>query len=282
MNNFRTWLLLGALTMLLVLIGGVIGGRSGMMLFFVFALIINMVSYYYSDKIAITMTRSKPVSESEAPELYQSIRSLSSNAGIPMPRIYLTPSNQPNAFATGRNPNNAVVAVTQGLLNIMNRPELDGVLAHEIAHVKNRDILIGSIAASIAGAIMMLANMARYSMLFFGGRDDRNNAGGAVALIVVSILAPIAALIVQMAISRSREYQADASGAQIAGNPMGLANALIKLDQGVKRIPMEVSPATAHMFIMNPLSGRSLLNLFSTHPSVESRVKKLHELAGTA
>lgn len=252
-----------------------------MMAFFIFALVMNMVSYYYSDKIAVKMTRSKPLGESEAPDLYRSVRNLSSNAGIPMPRVYLTPSNQPNAFATGRNPKNAVVAVTQGLLDLMNRSELEGVLAHEIAHIKNRDILIGSIAAAMAGAIMMVASMARYSMMF-GGRGSRNNANGAIALIMIAVLAPIAALIVQMAISRSREYQADKSGAEIAGNPMGLANALTKLDQSIKRIPMEVSPATAHMFIMNPLSGRSLMNLFSTHPSVESRVNKLNELAAIA
>lgn len=282
MNNFRTWLLMAILTMLLVSIGGLIGGGSGMALFFIFALVMNMVSYFYSDKIAVAMTRSKPVSESESPELYQSLRHLSLRAGIPMPRVYLTPSNQPNAFATGRNPKNAVVAVTQGLLDIMNRSELNGVLAHELAHIKNRDILIGSIAASIAGAVMMLANIARYSMLFYGGRNDRNNGGSAVALIAVSILAPIAALIVQMAISRSREYQADARGSNIAGNPIGLANALIKLDEASKRVPMQVSPASAHMFIINPFSGRSLMSLFSTHPSVESRIKRLHELADIA
>lgn len=281
MNNFRTWLLMGALTAMLVLIGGMVGGRGGMILFFGIALIMNFVSYYYSDKIAVRMTKSKELSRDEAPELFDMVSSLSTRAGIPMPRVFLTPSSQPNAFATGRNYQKAVVAVTQGLMDLMNRSELEGVIAHELAHIKNRDILIGSIAASIAGAVMIIADMARFSAMFFGGRDNEDN-GGIIGILAISIMAPIAAMIVQMAISRSREYQADRSGAEIAGNPMGLANALLKLEGASKRAPMDISPAAAHMFIVNPLSGRALAGLFSTHPAVDSRVQKLYELVGLA
>lgn len=281
MNNFRTWLLMGALTVLLVSIGGMVGGRGGMIVFLGFALVMNFVSYYHSDKIAIRMTKSKELTPGEAPDLHQMVRGLSQRAGIPMPRIFLTPSNQPNAFATGRNYDKAVVAVTQGLMDIMDRSELEGVIAHELAHIKNRDILIGSIAASIAGAVMIIADVARFSAMFFGGRDNDNN-GGVIGIIAISVIAPMAALVVQMAISRSREYQADRSGAEIAGNPNGLANALLKLEQSSKRVPMEVSPAAAHMFIINPLSGRALASLFSTHPSVDSRVQRLYELGGVA
>lgn len=282
MNNFRTWVLMAGLTMILVFLGGLVGGRSGMIIFFGLALLMNFVSFYQSDKIAVAMTRSKQLDEGQAPELIEIVNSLSKRAGIPMPRIFLTPSNQPNAFAAGRNPERAVVAVTQGLVNLMNRSELEGVIAHELAHIKNRDILIGSVAASIAGAVMMIASMARFSAMFFGGRDSEDNAGGMIGLLAVAIVAPIAAMVVQMAISRSREYEADKVGADISGSPIGLANALLKLDQTSKRVPMEVSPATAHMFIINPLSGRSFAGLFSTHPSVDSRVKKLNELAGLA
>lgn len=281
MNNFRTWLLMGALTILLVSIGGMVGGRGGMIVFLGLALVMNFVSYYHSDKIAIKMTKSKELTPAEAPDLFQMVRGLSQRAEIPMPRIFLTPSNQPNAFATGRNYDKAVVAVTQGLMDIMDRSELEGVIAHELAHIKNRDILIGSIAASIAGAVMIIADVARFSAMFFGGRDNDNN-GGVIGIIAMSVIAPMAALVVQMAISRSREYQADRSGAEIAGNPNGLANALLKLEQSSKRVPMEVSPAAAHMFIINPLSGRSLASLFSTHPSVDSRVQRLYELSGIA
>lgn len=279
MNNFKTWMLMSALMVILVFLGQLIGGSQGMIIFFAFGLIMNFVSYFYSDKIAVAMTRSKKAEESQVPELFTVIRNLSQRADIPMPKVYITPSSQPNAFATGRGPGKAVVAVTDGLLRLVNRTELEGVIAHELAHVKNRDILIGSIAAAIAGAVMMIANMARFSALFFG-RDDEDSAGGLIGILAISIIAPIAAMIVQMAISRSREYQADISGADIAGNPLGLADALLKLNSAAKQVPMNVSPASAHMFIVNPLAGRSFINLFSTHPSIENRVERLRSMAG--
>ncbi|MBW2109181.1 MAG: zinc metalloprotease HtpX [Deltaproteobacteria bacterium] len=275
-NSIRTAVLLAALTVLIMLVGRVLGGRQGMMIAFFFATIMNLGSYWFSDKIVLAMYRAKPVSEAQAPQLYRIVRQLALQAGLPMPRITLIPSDSPNAFATGRNPQHAVVAVTEGILRLLDENELRGVLAHELAHIKHRDILIGSVAATLAGAIMMLANMARWAALFggFGSRDD-DEGGGMIGLIAMSILAPLAAMLIQMAISRSREYAADASGASYAGSPMGLARALEKIAAASRRVPMKAEPATAHMFIMNPLSGRSLMSLFSTHPPVEKRIQRL-------
>jgi heat shock protein HtpX len=239
----------------------------------------NFFSYWFSDKIVLRMYKAQEVTPSESPELHQIVAELAQRANLPMPRIYIIPEDSPNAFATGRNPEHAVVAVTEGLLKLMNRDELEGVLSHELAHVKNRDILIGSIAATMAGAIMILANMARWTAFMGGGSSSDNQGGGrglgAIGMIVMSILAPLAAMLIQMAISRSREYQADASGAEFAGHPNGLAKALKKLGTYSKKLPMDASPQTAHMFIVNPLSGRSLMSLFSTHPPLEERIERL-------
>lgn len=281
MNNLKAWLLMGFLSVLLVLFGNAVGGSSGAMLFFIIALFMNLIGYYYSDKIAIKMTRSYPVSESEAPELYGIVRSLSQQANIPMPRIYITPSEQPNAFATGRGPAHAAVAVTEGIMRLLSRSELEGVLAHELAHVKNRDVLIGTIAASLAGAITMIANMMQWSLMFGGLSGDDDEGGGLIGMagsLLMIILAPIAAMLIQMAISRSREFEADADGARIAGRAEGLAGALLKLERGAKQIPMQVNPAASHLFIVNPLSGQSVARLFSTHPPIEERVRRLEEL----
>jgi len=281
-NTLKAWLLMSVLTVLLVLIGSAIGGRSGAMLFFIIALAMNFFSFFFSDSIAIKMTGSYPISENEAPELYAIIRRLSERARMPMPKVFITPSEQPNAFATGRGPSHAAVAVTEGLLHLLSRSELEGVLAHEMAHIKNRDVLIGTIAASLAGAITMIANMLQWGLIFGGLRGDDEEEGGGIAGLVGSlvmiIVAPIAAMLVQMAISRSREYEADATGARIAGLPDGLANALLKLERGVRQIPMQVNPATSHLFIINPLSGETVARLFSTHPPIEERVKRLKEM----
>jgi heat shock protein HtpX len=274
-NQLRTTFLLAVLTVLIVLIGQKLGGRQGMAIALIFAAGMNLVSYWFSDKIVLRMYRAKEVTAHQAPDLYNMVATLARNAGLPMPRVYVIPQETPNAFATGRNPDHAVVAVTEGLLRLMSRDELMGVLAHEMAHVKNRDILIGSIAATLAGAIMMLANMARWSALFGGPRNDEEGGSSGLGLIVLSILAPFAAMLIQMAISRSREYLADATGAQFAGKPEGLASALEKLGAYNHRLPMQSHPSTAHMFIVNPLSGRSLMSLFSTHPPIEERVARL-------
>ena len=276
MNNMiRTTLLLGALTGLLLFFGQVFGGRSGMIIAFAFAVIINFGSYWFSDRIVLAMYRAKPVTESDDPELYSIVRNLATRAGLPMPRVYRIPQAPPNAFATGRNPQNAVVAVTDGIRQLLTAEELAGVIGHELAHIGHRDILISSIAATLAGAIMMLANMARWALIFGAGRDEDSNPLGAF---LMAILAPIAAVIIQMAVSRSREYQADATGAQIAGNPDSLASALEKLSYASRRVPMATSPATSHMFIVKPFSGRSLFELFSTHPPVEKRVERLRSM----
>jgi heat shock protein HtpX len=236
----------------------------------------NFFSYWYSDKLVVKMYRAREVTHNQAPELYEMVQQLTRQAGLPMPKLYIIPQEAPNAFATGRNPEHAVVAVTEGLLKIMDRSEVTGVLAHELAHVKNRDILIGSIAATLAGAIMMLATMARWSAIFGGGsNDDEGGGAGFIGLIVMSIIAPMAAMVIQMAISRSREYLADATGAGFAGNPEGLARALEKLGAYSKRLPMDANPSTAHMLIVNPLSGRSMMRWFSTHPPIEERVARL-------
>ena len=237
----------------------------------------NFSSYWFSDKIVLKMYKAKEVTPQQSPQLFSMVSNLSQMAGLPMPRIYIIPSQSPNAFATGRNPENSAVAVTEGLMNILNSQELEGVLAHELSHIQNRDILIGSIAATLAGVIMMLATMARFAAIFgsFGGNDDDDDGGGLFGLIVLAIIAPLAATIIQFAISRSREYLADSSGARIAGTSTGLAKALEKLHHSSKRVPAESNPATAHMFIVNPLSGRAFLNLFSTHPPIEERVNRL-------
>ena len=276
MNNFlKTTFLLGALTGLLLMFGQIFGGRGGMIVAFFFAVVINFGSYWFSDKIVLKIYKAQPVSETDDPELYSIVRNLASRAGLPMPRVYRIPQPTPNAFATGRNPENAVVAVTDGIRQLLTAEELAGVIGHELAHIGHRDILISSIAATLAGAIMMLANMAKWALIFGGDRDEDNNILGMLA---TAILAPLAAIIIQMAVSRSREYQADATGAKIAGNPQSLASALEKLTMASKRIPMHSSPATSHMFIVKPFSGKSMLNLFSTHPPVEKRVEKLREM----
>jgi len=275
-NQFKTAVLLAALTAFIIMIGGMMGGRQGMIIAFILAGGMNFFSYWYSDRLVLRMYRAQEVNASQAPELYAMVTRLSRNAGLPMPRVYVIPQDTPNAFATGRNPEHAVVAVTEGLMNLMDPGEIEGVLAHELGHIKNRDILIGTIAATMAGAIMMLASMARWAAIFGGGRGDDDEGGmGGLGLIVMSLLAPVAAMIIQMAISRSREYLADATGAAIAGRPDGLANALEKLGAYSQRRPMQANPSTAHMFIVNPLSGRSFQSLFSTHPPIEERVSRL-------
>ena len=277
-NMFKTALLLGALTVLLVLIGGAVGGEQGMLVAFILALGMNFFSYWFSDKMVLAMYRARPIEESQAPALYRIVRTLATRGGIPMPRVYLIPTDTPNAFATGRSPQHAAVAVTEGIMRILSEEELEGVLAHELSHVKNRDVLIATIAATLAGAIMILARMAQYAMIFGGRRDDEEEGGGAFGAIFMAILAPIAAMLIQMAVSRAREFQADATGARLAGKPWGLAKALEKLDTASKAMPMDASPATAHLFIVNPLSGRSLLRLFSTHPPIEERIARLRSM----
>ncbi|HPZ44192.1 MAG TPA: zinc metalloprotease HtpX [Bacillota bacterium] len=278
MNNLKVFLLMGLLSVILVLIGSAVGGQSGAILFFLISLAMNFFTYYFSDKVAISMTRSQPVSEREAPELYSIVRRLAQRAGLPMPRLYVTPSPQPNAFATGRNPANSAVAVTEGLLQLLNRTELEGVLAHELAHIKNRDVLVGTIAAAFAGAITMLANIIQWGAILGMGRDDEEGGAGALGALLLAIIAPIAAMIIQMAISRSREYGADETGARIAGNTQGLASALLKLESAAHRIPMQVNPAASHLFIVNPLSGQSVARLFSTHPPIADRVERLKKM----
>jgi heat shock protein HtpX len=277
-NTFKTIFLLGTLTGLLVVFGNYFGGTQGMMIAFLFALLMNVGAYWFSDKIVLRMYRARQVTEAEAPELVSLVRSLSQRARLPMPKVWIVPSPAPNAFATGRNPEHAAVAVTEGLLQIMNRDQLEGVLAHELGHITNRDTLISAVAATLAGVIMMLANMARWAAFFGGGRDDEDRGGGVVGLLVMAILAPIAALLIQTAISRTREFVADATAAHLTKKPLALASALERLQMAAERIPLDANPATSHLFIVNPLSGRSLLRLFSTHPSVEERVKRLRAI----
>jgi heat shock protein HtpX len=279
---FRTTLLLGALTGLILGIGQMLGGSQGLTIAFGFAVLMNFGSYWFSDKIVLAMYSARQVSEADAPMLYRIVHNLTVRAGLPMPKLYIIPSEAANAFATGRNPHHAAVAVTEGILRLMNEREITGVLAHELAHVKNRDILISSIAATLAGVIMMVANMARWAAIFGGlNRDgDRDEGGGIIGLIAMSILAPLAAMIIQMAISRTREYAADATGARMSGDPLGLASALKKLGMASERIPMDASPQTAHFFIVNPLAGRSFAQLFSTHPPLEDRIGRLEAMAG--
>src|ERR1700756_1932793 len=279
MNTLKTALLLTSLTLLLLFIGEYFGGQNGLILAFLFAGVMNFVSYFFSDKIALAMYRAQPVIREQAPRLYQVVERLTARAGLPMPKIYVIPTDSPNAFATGRNPQHASVAVTHGILNLLNDEELEGVLAHELGHVKNRDILTSSIAATIAGAITILARMGYWAALFggYGGEGrDRERGGGGIGALFMLILAPIAATLIQLAVSRSREYEADATGAHITGNPYALASALEKLDAYSKRLPLPASPSTAHLFIVAPMiSARDLAGLFSTHPPIPKRIERL-------
>jgi heat shock protein HtpX len=280
MNVLRTTVLLAALTALFLVIGGAIGGNQGLFIAFVFALLMNFASYWFSDKIVLSMYGAREVSLNEAPDLYRLVQRLAQRAGIPMPRVYIIPSDAPNAFATGRNPQHGAVAVTEGILRMLDTDELAGVLAHELGHIRNRDTLIMTVAATLAGAITMLAHMAQWGAIFgFGRRDDEDSGGGGMlGLLFMAILAPIAATLIQLAISRGREYFADSTGAAVAGSPSGLARALEKLHYASQRLPMDANPATAHLFIVNPLTGGSLVNLFSTHPPIEERIRRLRRL----
>jgi len=275
-NTFKTAFLLTALTLLLMMIGRAFGGQNGMAIALDVAVVMNFVAYFFSDKIALATYRAQPVTREQLPRVYQVVERLTQKIGLPMPKMYVIPTESPNAFATGRNPQHASVAVTHGILNLLNDEELEGVLAHELGHVNNRDILISSIAATLAGAITMLANMGKWAMIFggFGGRDERDRGGGLAALLML-IVAPIAAILIQLAVSRSREYQADASGAHYTGNPYALASALRKLDAYSRQIPMVASPSTAHLFIIQPLLGVNVGNLFSTHPPIAKRIERL-------
>jgi heat shock protein HtpX len=283
MNSaIKTTFLLGVLTGLLMLIGGMLGGRGGVELAFIIALAMNFFSYWFSDKLVLRAYGAQELDAGQAPELYSIVSELAQSANIPVPRMYLIDTDTPNAFATGRNPRHAAVAVTRGILRICSRDELKGVLGHELSHVINRDILTSSIAATLAGAVMMLGSWMRWAALFggFGGRDD-DERGGVLGLIVMAILAPFAAMLIQLAISRTREYQADSSGARLTHNPLYLANALRKLEAANERMPMEAGPATAHLFIVNPLSAQGLTRLFSTHPPIEERIRRLERMAAS-
>jgi heat shock protein HtpX len=274
-NGLKTALLLGSLSALLLGLGEVLGGASGLATAFVFAAVMNMGSYWFSDKIVLKMYRATEVGPEH--QLYKIVERLTARANLPMPKVYVIPEASPNAFATGRNPAHAAVAATEGILRVLSEPELEGVLAHELSHVRNRDILISSVAATIAAAIMMVARMAHYAALFggYGGRDDRNGGTNPIALIATMIFAPFAAMLIQMAISRSREFAADAGGAALAGNPYGLADALRKIDAISKQVPLDANPATAHMFIIKPFAGGGLMSLFSSHPPTEARIAAL-------
>jgi heat shock protein HtpX len=275
-NTFKTAFLLTALTLLLMFIGQYFGGRSGMIIALIFAAVMNFVSYFFSDKIALAMYRAQPVTREQLPRAYEIVERLTQKIGIPMPKIYVIPTESPNAFATGRNPSHASVAVTHGILGLLNDEEMEGVLAHELGHVRNRDILISSVAATVAGAITMLASMGRWAMIFGGiGGDRDERRGGGLGALLMLIVAPIAASLIQLAVSRSREYQADATGAHFTGNPYALASALQKLDTYSRRVPMQASPSTAHLFIIQPLLGISFGNLFSTHPPIAKRIERL-------
>lgn len=279
MNNLKTMVLLVLLTLILVWAGAAFGGKQGMTIALIFAFGMNFFAYWFSDKIVLRMYRAREVTEAEAPDLYRIVRMLSQKAQIPMPKVYIMEEDQPNAFATGRNPEHAAVAVTTGIMRILSHDELAGVIGHELSHITHRDILISTIAATIAGAISYLAQMAQWAAIFGGHRGDDDEGGSPIAALVMMIVGPIAALIVQMAISRSREYLADEGGARLAGNPRLLASALRKLNYASQKIPMDANPATSHMFIVNPLSGRGLLRLFSTHPPMEERIARLEEMS---
>jgi heat shock protein HtpX len=279
MNNVKTFLLLGALTLLLVWLGGLLGGQEGMILAFVIAIGMNFFSYWFSDRIVLRAYKAQPLSQAEAPQLFALVHSLAQEAGLPMPRICIVANPTPNAFATGRNPEHAVVAVTEGLLKLLDQEELKGVLAHELSHIKHRDILVGSIAATLAGAVMILANMARYGAILGGSQRDNRGAGSGVILLLLSLLAPLGAMIIQMAVSRRREYMADASGAAISHAPLALASALHKLAHYGQSMPIQASPQTAHLFTVNPLNGGGLMSLFSTHPPIQERIARLQQMA---
>ena len=279
-NTFKTAFLLTLLTLLLMFIGRAFGGQNGMFLALAFAVVMNFVSYFYSDKIALAVYRAQPVTREQLPRVYAIVERLTQKIGIPMPKIYVIPSDSPNAFATGRNPRHASVAVTQGILQLLSDEEMEGVLAHELGHVNNRDILIGSVAATIAGAVTMLASMGKWAMIFggLGGRDREGRGGGGLTALFMLIVAPIAASLIQLAVSRSREYQADASGAHYTGNPYALASALQKLDAYSRRLPLQATPSTAHLFIIQPFLGMNagmFAGLFSTHPPIARRIERL-------
>jgi len=279
-NTLKTTFFLAILAVLFVAIGSLLGGKNGATMALIMAGVMNLGAYWFSDKIVLAMYRAKEVAERDAPELHSIVRQLTVRAQLPMPRVYIMDNPTPNAFATGRNPEHAAVAVTTGILNLLSREELSGVIGHELAHIKNRDILISTIAATIAGAISYLAHMAQWGLMFGGRRDneDRNPLGSVIGIFIM-ILAPIAAMLIQMAISRSREYKADESGATVCGNPLALASALKKLQTGVRRIPMQANPSTAHMFIVSPLTGGGMLSLFSTHPPIEERIARLEAMS---
>jgi heat shock protein HtpX len=283
MNTLKVGVLLVALTALFIFVGDAIGGRGGAMIAFALALVMNLISYWFSDKIVLSMYGARPLSPVDAPELYRMVERLAERAGIPVPRLYVVPGEQPNAFATGRDPAHAAVAVTAGLLHLLDTEEVEGVLAHEIAHIKHRDTLTMTVVATIAGAVMLLADMARWAMIFGGARSDDREGGNPLVYLFVMIVAPIAAMLIQLAISRAREYEADATGAKLAGSPDGLISALRKLEQASRMIPMQASPSTAHLFIVNPLRGMggALMSLFMTHPPIEERIRRLERMRGS-
>lgn len=278
MNMIKTVFLMTLMMVLLILVGSIIGGQQGMIMAFLFSLLLNFGSYWFSDKIVLMMYRAKEVKEAEAPKLYSLVSRVASQAQLPMPRVYIIPGDTPNAFATGRNPQHAAVAVTEGIMKFLSDDELEGVIAHEFAHIKHRDILTGTIVATMVGTITFIARMAGWAMMFGGSRDNRRDSSGIVELVLL-IVAPIAAVLIQLAISRGREFAADAGAAKITSRPLSLANALQKLERGVERIPMtNVSPASAHMFIINPLRGGGVMKLFSTHPPISERIENLQKL----
>jgi heat shock protein HtpX len=279
MNTMKTFTLMALMTALLVVVGGLLGGNNGMMMAFLFAVLMNFGTYWFSDRIVLAMYKAKQIGPSENQTLFQITQELAAKGDLPMPKLYLIPSEQPNAFATGRDPEHAALAVTEGMLRTLPADELRGVIGHELAHVKHRDILVGTVAATLAGAISMIAHMAQWAFIFGGGRGSNNREGNnPIAAIALIILAPIAALLIQLAISRSREFLADEGGAKMAGNPIPLANALRKLDSASKRIPMQANTATAHMFIVSPLTGGGIAKLFSTHPPMEERIARLEAM----
>jgi len=279
LNQIKTFILMLALTLVLIWVGNLVGGRQGMIFAFVIAAGLNFISYWYSDKIVLAMYRAQPLTEEDMPQLYRNVRALTQKSGLPMPKLYLIPHSAPNAFATGRNPRHAAVAVTEGILRVLAEEELAGVIGHELAHVRNRDILIQTVAATVAGAVMILASIARWTAVFggYGSREDRR--GGAIGLVVAAIVAPLAAMIIQMAISRSREYLADRGSALVTGNPLSLARALKKLEESASLRRLPAHQSTAHMFTVNPLRGQGLAVLFSTHPPIQKRIERLERMA---
>ena len=280
MNQLKTFLLMALLTILFIWVGSLLGGREGATFALILAAAMNLGTYWFSDKIVLAMYRAREVTEAEAPGLYRIVRELATKASMPMPRVYVIESDSPNAFATGRNPQHAAVAVTTGIMRLLDEEELKGVIGHELSHIRHRDILIGTIAATIAGALSYLAMMARWSIFFGGfGGDDEEGGGNIFLMMILTTLAAFAAMLIQLAISRSREYYADEGGARLCGNPLYLARALGKLDMAARRIPLEANPATAHMFIVNPLRGGGIMTLFSTHPPIEERIRRLEEMA---